>query len=77
MTSEMVSTRPTTDVGRGFLAGVEFYSKSVNGEPDLDRPLYWEQDPPAVMLHNYLSVLAGREDEEQEEDIHMLERFAA
>ena len=39
----------------------------ASGEPDLDHPLYWEQDPPAIMIHNYLNIIAEDAVAEDEE----------
>ena len=32
------------------------YDTHGEDEPDLDSPLYWEQDSPATMFHNYASM---------------------
>ncbi len=34
-------------------------------DPDFDRPLHWEQDPPATMIHNYLHILEAQEGEQE------------
>ena len=28
----------------------------ADGMPDLNKPLYWEQDPPSTTLHNYMAI---------------------
>lgn len=35
----------------------------ASDEPDWDRPLYYEQDPAATMIYNYLRYLQIREEE--------------